>query len=141
MNEVHGSAAPWFEGDMGKILIIDDDESFLHLLSSYIEHYYPLLKVQTCKNPLHGLKAMSQELDLMIIDLEMPHLDGAKLLKYAAEKGISKSRIILLSNHDADYLHEHFPMGTCLAVLNKFEAGQKAVLDMIFTSLEKKAAG
>lgn len=126
---------------MGKILIIDDDESFLILLSTYIEEYYPSLSVQTCTNPLQGLKSMRNDLDLMIIDLEMPHLDGSKLLKYAAEKGISKNRIILLSSHDADYLHDHFPMGTCLAVLNKFEAGQKAVLDMIFSSLEKKATG
>jgi CheY-like chemotaxis protein len=125
---------------MGKILIIDDDASFLVLLSTYIERYYPLLDVQTCTNPLQGLRAMNKNLDLMIIDLEMPHLDGSKLLKYAAETGINKNRIILLSSHDADYLHEHFPMGTCLAVLNKFEAGQKAVLDMIFSSLEKKAA-
>lgn len=132
---------PWFEGDMGKILIIDDDASFLVLLSSYIERYYPLLDVQTCTNPLQGLRAMNKELDLMIIDLEMPHLDGSKLLKYAAETGINKNRIILLSSHEADYLHDHFPMGTCLAVLNKFEAGQKAVLDMIFSSLEKKSAG
>jgi hypothetical protein len=29
-------------------------------------------------------------------------------------------------------------MGTCLAVLNKFEAKQKAVLDMIFNSLQSK---
>jgi CheY-like chemotaxis protein len=125
---------------MGKILIIDDDASFLVLLSSYIERYYPLLDVQTCTNPLQGLRAMNKDLDLMIIDLEMPHLDGSKLLKYAAETGINKNRIILLSSHDADYLHDHFPMGTCLAVLNKYEAGQKAVLDMIFSSLEKKAA-
>jgi CheY-like chemotaxis protein len=126
---------------MGKILIIDDDASFVVLLSSYIERYYPLLDVQTCTSPLQGLRAMNKELDLMIIDLEMPQLDGSKLLKYAAEAGINKNRIILLSSHDADYLHDHFPMGTCLAVLNKFEAGQKAVLDMIFSSLEKKAAG
>ncbi|NMC73454.1 MAG: response regulator transcription factor [Geobacteraceae bacterium] len=125
---------------MGKILIIDDDASFLVLLSRYIEQYFPLLEVQTCTNPLQGLRAMNKDLDLMIIDLEMPHLDGSKLLKYAAETGISKNRIILLSSHDADYLHDHFPMGTCLAVLNKFEAGQKAVLDMIFSSLEKKAS-
>jgi CheY-like chemotaxis protein len=136
-----GGPVPRFEGNMGKILIIDDDASFLLLLSSYIERYYPLLDVQTCTNPLQGLRAMNKELDLMIIDLEMPHLDGSKLLKYAAETGINKNRIILLSSHEADYLHDHFPMGTCLAVLNKFEAGQKAVLDMIFSSLEKKAAG
>lgn len=126
---------------MGKILIIDDDESYLVLLSSYIERYFPRLDVETCKNPLQGLKAMNKNLDLMIIDLEMPHLDGSKLLKYAAETGINKNRIILISSHDAEYLHDHFPMGTCLAVLNKFEAGQKAVLDMIFSSLEKKVAG
>jgi CheY-like chemotaxis protein len=129
------------EGAMGKILIIDDDESFLFLLSTYIQRYFPLLDVQTCTNPLQGLKSMRADLDLMIIDLEMPHLDGSKLLKYASEKGINKNRIILLSSHDADYLHDHFPMGTCLAVLNKYEAGQKAALDMIFRSLEKKAAG
>jgi CheY-like chemotaxis protein len=136
-----GGPVTRFEGNMGKILIIDDDASFLLLLSSYIERYYPRLDVQTCTNPLQGLRAMNKELDLMIIDLEMPHLDGSKLLKYAAETGINKNRIILLSSHEADYLHDHFPMGTCLAVLNKFEAGQKAVLDMIFSSLEKKAAG
>lgn len=129
------------EGNMGKILIIDDDESFLVLLSSYIEQYFPLLEVQTCKDPLLGLRAMNPDLDLLIIDLEMPRLDGSKLMKYAAETGISKNRIILLSGHDADYLHDHFPMGTCLAVLNKFEAKQKAVLDMIFSSLEKKTSG
>jgi hypothetical protein len=32
-------------------------------------------------------------------------------------------------------------MGTCLAVMNKFEAAQKAVLDMIFNSLQSKIAG
>jgi hypothetical protein len=30
-------------------------------------------------------------------------------------------------------------MGTCLAVMNKHETAQKAVLDMIFKSLQKKA--
>ena len=40
---------------------------------------------------------------------------------------------------DADFLHEQCPMGSCLAVLNKHEVRQKAVLDMIFSSLSKKA--
>jgi len=52
--------------------------------------------------------------------------------------GLSKNRIIILSGRDADYLHQRFPMGSCLAVLNKFEARQKAVLDMIFNSLQRK---
>ncbi|MBP1751697.1 MAG: response regulator receiver protein [Geobacteraceae bacterium] len=125
---------------MGKILIIDDDQIFLEFLREYIEEYYPLLQVQTCTNPLLALKSIKKDLDLLIVDLEMPAMDGNKIITYAAGLGMNRSRIILLSSHDADYLHEHFPMGTCLAVLNKYEAGQKAVLDMIFNSLEKKVA-
>jgi CheY-like chemotaxis protein len=125
---------------MGKILIIDDDRVFLEYLSEYIGEYYPLLQVQTCTNPLLALKSIQKDLDLLIVDLEMPQMDGCKVISYAIEAGVEKSRIILLSSHDAEYLHDHFPMGTCLAVMNKYEAGQKAVLDMIFTSLQKKIA-
>jgi hypothetical protein len=31
-------------------------------------------------------------------------------------------------------------MGSCLAVLNKFEVQQQAVLDMIFSSLQEKSS-
>ena len=78
--------------------------------------------------------------DLLLVDLEMPKFDGAKIYRYAMGAGIDKNRIVILSGREADYLHEHFPMGTCLAVLNKYEAKQKAVLSMIFSSLQKKAA-
>ena len=126
---------------MGKILIIDDDETFLKLLSNYISQYYPLLQVNTCTSSVKGLAVIKHGgLDLLLVDLEMPTLDGTKIFKYATEAGIDKNRIVILSGRDADYLHEHFPMGTCLAVLNKYEAKQKAVLDMIFSSLQRKAA-
>jgi CheY-like chemotaxis protein len=126
---------------MGKILIIDDDKSFLNLLKEYIEFYYPRLQVQTCASPLKALREINQDLDLLIVDLEMPRMDGNKIIAYACDAGLSRNRIILISSHDANYLHEHFPMGTCLAVMNKFEAAQKAVLDMIFNSLQSKIAG
>jgi len=126
---------------MGKILIIDDDATFLEILSRYIQEYYPLLQVETCTNPVQALAVIREKnLDLLLVDLEMPTLDGAKIYKYATESGIDKNSIDILSGRDADYLHEHFPLGTCLAVLNKFEARQKTVLDMIFSSLQKKSS-
>jgi response regulator of citrate/malate metabolism len=126
---------------MGKILIIDDDATFLGILSRYIQEYYPLLQVETCTNPVQALAVIREkDLDLLLVDLEMPTLDGAKIYKYATESGIDKNSIVILSGRDADYLHEHFPLGTCLAVLNKFEARQKTVLDMIFSSLQKKSS-
>ncbi len=124
---------------MGKILIIDDDKMFTDVLSGYIHQYYPLLQVETCTNPLLALPAMKRGgLALLLVDLEMPCLDGNKIFRFATESGIDKNRIVILSGRDAEYLHERFPMGSCLAVLNKYEVKQKAVLDMIFSSLQRK---
>jgi CheY-like chemotaxis protein len=125
---------------MKKILIIDDDRVFLTMIEEYVTNNFPALSVTTCGNPLKGLAAISSDLDLLLVDLEMPGIDGAKVLAYATGRGLSKSRIIILSGRHADYLHQLFPMGSCLAVLNKYDVKQKAVLEMIFGSLQKKCA-
>lgn len=124
---------------MARVLIIDDDRSYLKFIAGYVVENFPGLQVETCDNALQGLKAISAELDLLLLDLEMPAMDGKKLLAYAVELGLNRNRIIILSAHSADFLHEQFPMGSCLAVLNKHEARQKVVLDMIFNSLKKKS--
>ena len=104
-----------------------------------MEERYPGLQVLTCDDPLRCLIAITNDLDLLLVDLEMPGLDGGKVLSYAVSKGLSKNRIIILSGRDADYLHQRFPMGSCLAVLNKYEGKQRDVLDMIFISLQQKS--
>ncbi|ABL00950.1 response regulator [Pelobacter propionicus] len=121
---------------MGRILLIDDDRGFTDFLSGYIRDTYPLLQVEICNNPVAALQRIKAGgYDLLLIDLEMPSMDGLKLLMFATRTGMDKNRIVILSGRDANVLHDICPMGTCLAVLNKFEARQKAVLDMIFSSL------
>ena len=124
---------------MGKILLIDDDKAFLRLLEKYVERRYPGLTILTCDDPIKCLADITEDLDLLLVDLEMPGLDGSKILAYAVSRGVSKNKIIILSTHDADYLHERFPMGSCLAVLNKYEIQQEKVLDMIFSSLQQNS--
>jgi len=123
---------------MKKILLIDDDAAFLKLIEEYVKKRYPGLTVQTCNDSIHCLISITDDLDLLLVDLEMPGLDGSKVLSYAISRGVSKNRIIILSGHDAEYLHNRFPMGSCLAVLNKFEVQQENVLDMIFNALQQK---
>lgn len=126
---------------MGKILIVDDDELFLMALREKIQSLYPLLEVEACADPIRALAILKGEaVDLLLVDLEMPVLDGNKIFNFAVSVGMDKNRVVILSGRDSDYLHEQFPMGTCLAVLNKYEAKQKAVLDMIFSSMQRKAA-
>jgi CheY-like chemotaxis protein len=124
---------------MKTILLIDDDATFLKLLEDYVEEQYPDLQVLTCNDPVKCLTTITADLDLLLVDLEMPGLDGAKVLSYAVSKGLSRNRVIILSGRDAEYLHDRFPMGSCLAVLNKYEGRQQDVLDMIFKSLEDKS--
>lgn len=124
---------------MKKILLIDDDAAFLKLLEEYVKERYPRLRVLTCNDPVKCLVSITDDLDLLLIDLEMPGLDGSKVLSYAVAKGVNKNRIIILSGRDAEYLHERFPMGSCLAVLNKYEGRQQSVLDMIFSALQQKS--
>ena len=127
-------------GRMGKILIVDDDASFLQALQGKIQSLYPLLDVRACSDPFQALAILGGEtIDLLLVDLEMPLLDGTKIFQFAISNGMDKNRIVILSGRDSDYLHEQFPMGACLAVLNKYEAKQKAVLDMIFSSMQRKA--
>lgn len=124
---------------MAQVLIIDDDSGFTSLLSSYIHEICPLLKVEICNNPLAALALIKRgDNQLILIDLEMPALDGMKIYKFATEAGFEKSRIVILSGRDPNYIREFFPMGSCLAVLNKFEAKQKEVLGMILKSLQSK---
>ncbi len=126
---------------MGRILLIDDDRAFTDFMAGYIQNAYPLLQVEICNNPVAALQALKGGgYDLTLIDLEMPAMDGLKLLSFATQAGIDKNRIVILSGRDADFLHELCPMGTCLAVLNKYEVRQKAVLDMILNSLSRKSA-
>lgn len=123
---------------MGKILIVDDDDSFLRLFGTQIQNRYPTLQVVTCRNPVEALRLLNEKPELLLVDLEMPLLDGSKIVQFAVDCGFDRRRIIILSSRDADYLHERFPLGTCLAVMNKYESGQQAVLDMVLSSLEKK---
>lgn len=125
---------------MGRVLLIDDDAAFLKALEAYVEQNFAGLEVLTCSDPVRCLANITRDLDLLLVDLEMPGIDGSKVLSYATSRGLDKNRIIILSGRDAEYLHERFPMGSCLAVLNKFEGRQKDVLDMIFRSLQKKTS-
>jgi CheY-like chemotaxis protein len=119
---------------------VDDDELFLQVIADDIVGRFPALRVEICAHPLEALPLLAMPADLLLIDCEMPMVDGGKLLSYAVSAGIDRRRIIILSGHDANYLHERFPLGTCLAVINKHDLRQRAVLDMVLESLQQKAS-
>jgi len=125
----------------GRIILVDADEPYGEQLAASIRDSYPLLEVEVYTDTAAAAVVISAgEVDLLILDPGMPEVQGRPLFQLALVAGIDKNRIVLLSAMDADSLHRTFPLGTFLAVMNKFEVKQQAVLRMIFTSLQKKAA-
>ena len=63
-------------------LIVDDEPSALNVLNSYIEKTPFLDLVGTASNPLEAMELMrTTEVDLMFLDVHMPHINGIDFLK------------------------------------------------------------
>ena len=124
---------------MKRVLIIDDDRLFCDHWKAFLEGRYPgRVEVLTFTDPLAAVRALSPEVRLLMLDLEMPVLDGKKLLEVAAAQGVERGRVVITSAWDADRLHELFPAGDCLAVINKREPSQQAAFLMILDSVMRK---
>jgi DNA-binding NarL/FixJ family response regulator len=115
-----------------RVLLADDDSSFLESLRPLIEHQPELTVVGTAENGLHAIE-LADELapDAVVIDLHMPLVDGVAAVARLRKDHPSLCLIALTGDPDRQ-LH--------LAVA---EAGADAVLqkaDLVDTLVERLAA-
>lgn len=122
-----------------RVVIVDDSVAFCDLWANIMEERFgEMAKVETYRHPYDALPAIDGSIDLLVVDLEMPGMDGQKFVNYAREKGVTSRRIIVTSSHSSDELHERFRIGETLAVINKTEARQQEAFMMILDSIMKK---
>ena len=107
---------------MTTVLVVDD-------IAALAEQYaYDLKRLANYETLVaigggQALEAIEQEApDCVVLDLEMPGMDGKKFVDYARAKGLSPRRIVVTSSHSADELHQRFRIGETIAVINKTEA-------------------
>ena len=121
------------------VVVVDDNQMFCDRMTQFFqERYGEKVNVQTFTDPLKALVTLTPEIDLLIVDLEMPTIDGKKFLNYAIQKGIDKKRVIIASFQNADFLHQKFQLSECLAVMDKNEPEQQMVFAMITDSIMNK---
>ncbi|MCX7829892.1 MAG: histidine kinase [Acidobacteria bacterium] len=124
---------------MSRIVIVDDYKPFCIMWADFLASTYPgKAIIQIFTNPFSALPHLDSYLSLLLIDYEMPQIDGKKFLEYATNKGVNRSRIIITSAKDINELHRIFPPGSCLAVINKDDPAQNEVFLMILDSVMKK---
>lgn len=125
---------------MKRVVIVDDSPAYCDLWSGYLRERYPdVATVETYSHPYDALPKIDDQIDLLIVDLEMPGMDGKKFVDYARQKGLPAQRIVVTSSHSAEELHERFKLGEAIAVINKTDSRQQDAFLMILDSVIKKS--
>ncbi len=133
------TAVPPGHGRVKRVVIVDDSPAFCDLWSNFISQRDPnRVAVETYSHPYDALPKIESGIDLLIVDLEMPGMDGRKFVDYALQKGLSPKRIVVTSSHPAEALHERFRIGETIAVINKTEAKQQEAFLMILDSIMRR---
>ncbi|HVR43471.1 MAG TPA: response regulator [Thermoanaerobaculia bacterium] len=124
---------------MKRVVIVDDSMAFCDLWQNILEERYGGdALVETYRHPYDALAKIDDSIDLLVVDLEMPGMDGQKFVEYARARGLSAKRILVTSSHPAEELHERFRIGETIAVLNKTEPKQQEAFLMILDSVMRK---
>jgi CheY-like chemotaxis protein len=122
-----------------RIVLVDDSplyaESWRAVLTS---RYGDRVAFEAYDDPMKAVPTLGADIDLLLLDLEMPVLDGRKMAAIAEERGVSCKRIVIISAHHADELHALFPPRSCLAVINKTDPSQQQAFLMILDSVMKR---
>ncbi len=85
-----------------KLLVVDDETDFADYVSEVAKNMN--FEVQSTDNPLMFADLYSTTIDIIILDLFMPRVDGIELLRFLYENKTSAS-IIFMSGKDRSVLH------------------------------------
>jgi len=124
---------------MKRVVIVDDSPAYCELWARFISERYPeKVAVETYSHPYDALPKIDSTIDLLMVDLEMPGMDGKKFVEYARQKGLPAKRIVVTSAHPAEELHHLFRIGEAIAVINKTDPKQQEAFLMILDSVMRK---
>lgn len=112
---------------MGKginIIVVDDNRNFCQMLQNHLQGQEDLSVVGVAYNGLEAMELIqSQEPDLIILDLVMPHLDGLGVLeRINAKTSMKRPKIIMLTAFGQESLtHQAMTLGVDYFILKPFD--------------------
>lgn len=96
-----------------KILIADDSELDRALLVDMLEHDFSILEVSDGKEAVAALQAHRGEIEVLLLDVVMPQMDGFEVLAYMNETGFIKEVpvIMISAEKGSAYIDKAFKLG------------------------------
>lgn len=104
-----------------KILFVEDEEDLLSIITD------ALTKLQanfvTATNGLKALEAVeaNSDIDLIVTDINMPHMNGLELLKALSDKGVKIPVIIMSAHTETEYINKAKEYGVTEYLLKPFD--------------------
>lgn len=97
---------------MYEVLIVEDDPMVAMITKQYINQNSHFHTTGICKDGSSALQYLqSNEVDLLILDVYMPKLDGMSLLRKIREKNIPVSIIMVTAANSSTTVEEAFRLG------------------------------
>jgi CheY-like chemotaxis protein len=98
---------------MKKVLIVDDDESFLHSLIDGFKAFEDKFAITTAGDGLEAVAALKeQEISLVLTDLKMPRMDGFELVAHLSNNYSSIPVIVMTAFGTPEMEDDLRDMGT-----------------------------
>jgi len=122
-----------------RVVVVDDSALQCAVWRRLLEdRYSDRAAVETYTDPIDAVDRLAPDIHLLLLDWEMPEMDGRVVLGRALAAGVNPKRIIVTSSHPANRLHEAFDDSGCLAVIEKAEPEQQAAFMMILDSIMRR---
>ena len=124
-----------------RAVVVDDSPFQCTALRLMLEKRYgDKVRVETYVDPVQAVEKLDPEIGLLLLDWEMPGLDGSAMLEEARTRGVDLKRVIIRSARHADELHRRFDGRGCLCVIEKGEQEQQAAFLMILDGIVRRAS-
>ncbi len=130
--------------DKNRVLIVDDDQRICRIIKRVADSI-GVEAITTDKSEYFISAYLEYEPNVILMDLQMPHIDGVELLRFLAENN-SSSAIVLISGMDKSVIETSVNLGLSLG-LNMAGSLRKPIdiddarsmLERQFGSVSKKA--
>ena len=123
------------KGEHVSLLVVEDDEVLRTLLEIALKRQS--FDVTSAADGVEALLRLgSGNFDLILSDINMPHLNGLALMKLLSDKGLNTPVIFLSANPQSDYADELAALRPAGFVSKPFEA--KALLEAVRGALGRR---